>query len=115
MIGISQAAVTGSPLAGHLPARWSNSRRERLREVVDRALALPESECPKPRRPSGRRLTLAERARHLELTRRRDRQAHALQLDPSVLASRAQLLSLALDQTDARGELMAWQRELLLG
>lgn len=114
LIGVSQAAVDGSSLAGHLPARWSDARRERLRVAVDRALELPESECPKHKRPSGRRLTVAERVRHLELTRRRDRQAQALQLDPSVLASRAQLLSLALDESDAGNELMAWQRELLL-
>jgi len=113
LIAIAQAALEGSAYVSRLPSRWNDSRRRRLQEAVTRALALPEPECPRPQRPSGRRLTIAERARHAELTRRRDRQARELQLDPSVLASRAQLLSLALGGADSRNELMVWQRELL--
>jgi hypothetical protein len=61
----------------------------------------------------GRRPNEAEKRRFLELQKRRDVQAEALQIDPTLIASRAVLSDLAHDYEKHRGELMAWQRALL--
>ena len=44
-----------------------------------------------------------------------DKQAAALEIDPTLIASRAVLLALANDWGRASAELMPWQKELLAG
>jgi hypothetical protein len=59
------------------------------------------------------RPTEAERKRFLELQKRRDASAHELDLDPTLIASRATLSDLARNWDKHAGELMRWQRDLL--
>ena len=47
------------------------------------------------------------------IKQRRDEQATALGLDPTLLASKAELMSLAQNGESATAELMHWQRDLL--
>jgi ribonuclease D len=68
---------------------------------------------PQPLRSHSRRQSEAERRRFLELETRRNKQAAELGLDPTLIASRATLLSLANDWDRHQDELMAWQRDLL--
>ena len=49
-----------------------------------------------------------------ELEKRRNERASELQMDPTVIASRATLAALAQDGDEAANDLMKWQRELLL-
>ena len=65
------------------------------------------------RRMPDRRPTEAERRRYLELEKRRDAQAHRLDLDPTLIASRSTLSDLAHNWEAHVGGLMKWQRELL--
>ena len=55
----------------------------------------------------------AEKRRYDGLRQRRDRRAAELNIDPTLIASRATLSSLARDWEKHQGSLMQWQRELL--
>jgi hypothetical protein len=49
----------------------------------------------------------------MDLQKRRDVQAQALGIDPTLIASRGMLSDLARSWDKNSGELMNWQRELL--
>ena len=111
MIDIATAAVNKLNLQSVLPPRLSSRRKSGVREAVRKGLAatsLPE----RPRR-SGRRPTEAEKARYNELEKRRDAQATLLDIDGTLIASRASLMALARDWETASQELMRWQMALL--
>ncbi|HKS38455.1 MAG TPA: HRDC domain-containing protein, partial [Verrucomicrobiae bacterium] len=97
-----------------LPARVPPARRERALAAIQRALALSPKEWPDFNRASGRRPSIQEKERFEKLRQKRDRVAGELQIDPSLIASRATLGLLAEDQETHQKELMPWQRELLL-
>jgi ribonuclease D len=111
MVALARAAADGKPWDGLVPRRFSPRRQTGLREAVQRGLACAHQ--PMPLRHQHKRLTEAQSRRYRELERRRDRQAAALGLDSSVIASRAVLLELSR-RGDLGGELlMHWQRQLL--
>lgn len=110
---LAVAAVEARPVDPLLPRRFSDRRREGLRQAIQRGLALPPSQHPELLRFQSRRLSEAERRRFVELERRRDAQATKLDLDPSLIAPRATLLDLARHWDKHAPELMQWQRELL--
>ena len=62
---------------------------------------------------SSQRPTEAEFRRFREIEKRRDRHAHELGIDPTLIASKATLGDLARDWDKHAPELMNWQRELL--
>jgi ribonuclease D len=115
LVGLAAAVAHGREWASLLPRHLSPRRREGLPLALAEALALPESEWPTVRRPTGHRLTLAQRRRCDELRRRRDRAAHALGLDPAIVAPRNLLVQLAADWDGSQTQLMSWQRQLLAG
>ena len=51
--------------------------------------------------------------RYVELEKRRNQRATELEIDPTLIASRATLTSLSQDWDEASIELMNWQRTLL--
>jgi ribonuclease D len=110
---IAVAALDSKPIDTLLPRRFSDRRREGLREAIQRGLGTPTSQHPEPLRFNSRRLSEAERRRLAELERRRDAHAAKLGLDPSLIAPRAALLDLARHWDKHAPELMKWQRELL--
>ena len=91
----------------------SDRRRRGFYAAADAALALPESEWPQrpPRVHTPRARNLEKRVE--ELKQRRDKQAAALQIDPSFIASRAALERIADDESRSDEILVGWQRELL--
>ena len=64
--------------------------------------------------PAGTPAT-GEKRRHHELQKRRDARAAELEIDPTLIASRATLSDLAHDWEKNQEQLMNWQRELLKG
>jgi ribonuclease D len=115
MVEISAAAVEERPFEQWLPRHFSTRRREGLQKAVQAGLALSPLEHPGHLQAKCHRQTEAERRRFCALEQHRDRKAAALEIDPTLIASRATLLALAHDWETASGDLMAWQKELLAG
>ena len=92
---------------------FSAARRRCFREAAERGLNLPEENWPVLRRRSGQRPTseIVRRAEQLKL--RRDSAAMHLDLEPSFIASRSTLETIAADETRAEALLSPWQRTLL--
>src|SRR6266446_5354406 len=68
---------------------------------------------PKILRHKSSRQTEAEKRRMTELEKRRNLRATELELDPTLIASRAMLVMLARDWTAHEKGLMGWQKQLL--
>jgi len=102
-----------------MPRSWQRGgRRRALEEAIDRAQALSEGELPEPAKSTRRPRDPALDARVRELCRARDKLAADLDLEPSVLASRAVLEEVV--KTVMRGEpieevadLRRWQLAVL--
>ena len=115
LVALANAAVNRQSVEHLLPPRLSLHRRKGLLAAVQKALALPSDKWPRRNRSSGRRPTLEEKDRYEQLRRKRDHAAAELAIDPTLIASRATLNSLANDWDAHERELMTWQRELLRG
>jgi ribonuclease D len=113
LVNIAAAAGNNGINDSMLPRHFSTRRKDGLLEAVQKGLALAPDKHPQRRRSHSRRQSEAERRRFMDLEQRRNRQAAELQLDPTLIASRATLLALAADWDGHQGELMDWQRELL--
>ncbi len=104
-----------------LPSRLTEDTRAHLLSAYDRALRLTPEHWPSPRIP----VKPQTRAPHPDLLAglraARDRVAAELKLDPSLLAPRATLMSVALTglpseaAVHAAAQWMPWQENLLLG
>ncbi len=95
------------------PAKLSNRRFKSLRDAVGQALNLPPSEHPEVPRTVRRRITQSEKLFYESLKVLRDRQAKALNIDPTLIASRSTLVRLSLEDGNEREQILPWQRELL--
>jgi ribonuclease D len=113
LVAIAAAAATEKPVDPLVPRHLSERRRDGLRKALARGLALSPEGHPEILRTSGRRPNEPERLRFIELQKRRDTRAVELQIDPTLIASRATLSDLAHDWEQHEIELMRWQRELL--
>ena len=92
---------------------FSLRRREAFREAAQAALRAPESEWPVSRRRFGTRPSNETVQRAEELSRRRNRSAEELGLEPSFIAPRSTLEAIAADGTRGAALLVPWQRELI--
>lgn len=98
------------PVYRHL----NGPRLRRFHEAVARALELPQSEWPVFQRPRGRGRAPADTDKKLEALRTaRDRSAAELDLEPSFIASRTALETVAANPDAAAEWLLPWQRELI--
>ena len=101
---------------GGKPPAWRHVRGSRLRrfhDAVERAMALSPEEWPPRPRGNGKRPTAEMDARMGELKKRRDDAAAELDLDPTLIASRAVIEGLAYRAEPPESTLLPWQRELL--
>jgi len=115
LVALANAAAQMQDVTNLLPSRVPPARRERALAAIQRAAVLAPKEWPGFNRASGRRPSREEKERFEKLRQKRDRLAGELQIDPSLIASRATLSLLAEDQETHQKELMPWQHELLLG
>ena len=113
LIAIAATATTHGRLDDLLPRHFSSRRKDGLQEAIQKGLHAQAQEHPQPLRFQSRRHSEAERRRFLELETRRNQKAAELQLDPTLIASRAMLLALAGDWDRHKNEIMDWQREIL--
>jgi len=113
LLKVSVAAADHQPFDGLLPRGLSQRRRKGAIDAVRRGVKVAKADLPQPFKHKFHRPTEVERKRFLEFSRRRDRNAQRLELDPTLIASRADLARLAQDWDQHAPELMNWQRELL--
>jgi ribonuclease D len=113
MVDLADAAAAPQPFENIIPPKMSPRRRETLLEAVKAGLAVPVEKHPEIFRPQFRRPSEAEFRRFREIEKRRDAHAHALGIDPTLIASKATIGDLARDWDKHAPELMHWQRELL--
>jgi ribonuclease D len=113
LFDIAVAVANSESYQSHIPRRYSPRRRQGLARAVEQALAIPEKDWPEPRKHRGRRLTSAQKQFLETLHRRRDKVATRLKIDPTLIASRGTLATLAGDWEKHLPELLPWQREIL--
>jgi ribonuclease D len=113
LINIANIATNHGQIDGLLPRYFSSRRKDGLHEAIQKGLHLEPEEHPHPLRSQARRQTEIERHRFVEIENLRNKKAAELGLDPTLIASRATLLALAVDWGRHQAELMEWQRELL--
>ncbi len=93
----------------HLTAR----RRRGFMDAAEEAMQISDEELPRRIRRKGTRPTQEMERLAEELRKRRDAKAQELGLDPSFIAPRATLDSVASDQERSSVLLVPWQRQLL--
>lgn len=113
LINLSSAVTENKPIGDLLPKHFSPRRTDGLKEAIQKGLALAPEEHPHFLRSHSRRQTEAQRQRFAQLEEKRNARARELDLDPTLIASRATLLALAEDWNKHKTELMDWQREVL--
>jgi len=89
------------------------ARRRRFYEAAEKAKALPESEWPQIIRKPRLRPSREEEIRFRDFKKKRDDAAAALQLDPSLIAPKSMLESLASNPEETAARMMPWQRATL--
>ena len=113
MIAIAVAVSEHQPFEQMIPPRMHPRRRETLHAAVRAAQGVPAEQFPQKIRHHSQRPTEAEFKRFRELEKIRDRHAHGLQIDPTIIAPKSVLGDLARDWEQYAPGLMQWQRELL--
>lgn len=116
MIGIAGAATSPEAdvsFAARLPQRWSGGKRSRCIAAIEAGLAEPPERWPDYPIKSILRWTDAEKVRFEKIQHIRDAAARDLELDPTLIASRAVLVQLATHWETAAASLMKWQLRLL--
>ena len=92
---------------------FSARRRRGFLDAAEAAMRMPENEWPATRPRTGSRPTPAMDRRSAGLRQTRDRLARELDLEPSFIAPRSTLESIAADEARSRELLVPWQRTLL--
>jgi ribonuclease D len=113
MVEISDAVAEHKPVAHLIPPKMHPRRRENLQAAIHAAQAVPPEKFPEKILHRSQRPTEAEFRRFRELERRRDKHAHELGMDATLIAPKSVLGDLARDWDKHAPELMNWQRELL--
>lgn len=113
-VTIANTAANNENWINLLPRRMSPRRRQGIEKVITNALTLKTSEYPDRIKTERFRATDEEKRRADRLKSIRDQAAESLNLDPSIIASKATLTRLGLnDATRAISDLMTWQRQVL--
>ncbi len=110
---IAAQASEGGIRAVKLPPYLTPRRRDGVLEAVRKGLDVPESERPTAIRVRTRRMTRRELDTADDLKLRRDAHAAHLNIDPTIIASRSTLFSLARQGSGEWDRLLPWQRTLL--
>ncbi len=114
MITMSIDATEGRPVDHLIPKRFSPRRAATLLKAAQRGVHTTDK--PQLLRTPHYRQSGEEKRRYHDLEIKRNRRATELGIDPTIIASRADLVQLARtrhNEEPPHAELMAWQRELL--
>ncbi len=110
MIEMSLATVERRSLQHFIPSRFSPRRRSTLIQAAQDGLHTTDK--PRLIHTPHYRQTAEEKRRYHELEKQRNQHAHELELDPTIIASRSELVQIARGEPGFEG-LMQWQTQLL--
>jgi len=97
-----------------LPKHYRTNRRKRFSEAVTEAKELDEALLPQKVKSKGRRVKDEAFDNRVDsMLKKRDSVAAELEIDSSLLISRAVLESMAANEVNAEDVLMNWQQNLL--
>jgi ribonuclease D len=109
----ADASLRKSSRSLKLPPYLTPRRRHGVIEAVERGLEVPVADRPVHVRIRTRRMTKKELDRVEELRLIRDKRAAELEIDPTLVASKATLYALARNDPGAWEEQLPWQQALL--
>lgn len=113
LLELASDAARGKEIRG---AKGLNSgQAQRLRDALDKASNLPADQWPRRRLHSGGSREEIDAEAFKSLRAKRNAKAEELGLDPTLLATRGTLETLANNSGQARDLLMSWQYEALFG
>ena len=110
---VAKAVAAHLPYENIIPPRMHPKRRETLHEAIRAARTVPPAQFPPLIRHHSQRPTKEEFRRFREIEKHRDKHAHDLGLDPTLIASKSMIGDLARDWEHTSAGLMNWQRQLL--
>jgi ribonuclease D len=113
MVEVSIAVSEQKPVEHLIPPKMHPRRRENLVAAIRAAQAVPPEKFPVLIKHRSQRPSEVEFRRFREIEKRRDKHAHELAMDPTLIAPKSVLGDLARDWGKYASELMNWQRELL--
>lgn len=113
LVEIAAAAGTARNWIELLPRHLSPRRTQVLEQAVENGLAVALNDQPHIIHVVTPRPSEMEKRRFQELSKRRDVAASQLQIDPTLIASRATLGWLSQSWNEHSMSLMRWQRDLL--
>jgi ribonuclease D len=113
LVAIAQTVAEKKPADPLIPSRMHPRRKETLQSAIRAAQAIPPEKYPEKIRHRSQRPTEAEFRRFREIERRRDKHAHELGIDPTLIAPKSVLGDLARDWDKYAPPLMKWQQALL--
>lgn len=114
LLRIADRAAVNDGFVELIPRRYSQARRRSLILAVEQGMGASEADLPRVHRERGERMSERQKRQFEKLRDRRDHAAKALGLDPSFVASKGTLSSLALGR-DPEEHVLHWQAELLFG
>lgn len=97
----------------NLPKHYRSDRVKRFSKMLEDVRALPESQWPQRSEKIRKKRDKAVEKIVDQLLKSRDAKAAELDLDPSLIASRACLESIAHREVSPEQALLAWQREVM--
>lgn len=115
LIQLAEQAGNPEGRGWKVPQYLTSRRRHGVNRAIHEALEIIPEDWPRRLERTGRRSTDAELKRFDELKAFRDHKATELEIDPTLIASKAALTALARDPERGGAELMSWQRTLLEG
>jgi ribonuclease D len=113
MVRVAQDASHSPPVEIRIPHRFSARRRDALMEAIERGRNLTESQLPKRRPRETSHPDVAMLRRFHNLRKKRDEAAAKHQIDPTLIAAKADLLELSRKASGSDGHMMQWQLKLL--
>jgi ribonuclease D len=113
LVAIATATAQGRPLDHLLGPKEHGHRAAALAAAIAQVSRLTPEKYPQKRRSTGRHITREQQSRFEQFKQLRDQHARELAIDPTLIASRADLLLLARNGAGQPQSLMAWQRQLL--
>ncbi len=114
LLKVSSAAAEGKECEHLLPRKWPQHRKDEFMVEVQKGLDVPDDQLPThPPKVRHARPTKEELDRFEILQKHRDGVAAQLEIDPTIIASKAILISLANDWKRASEKIMPWQVDIM--